>query len=101
MDATTLNQLMREIKIQAFLNHPHIVKLYHFFVDEDSAYLVMEPCLGKNLFQNLKEAGRMNETLVRELIRQVCTAVEYMHKNNVLHRDIKPENILLHEVYLK
>lgn len=54
MDETTMNQLIREVKIQAFLNHPHIVKIYNFFVDEDAAYLVLEPCLGKNLYQNLK-----------------------------------------------
>jgi hypothetical protein len=31
-------------------------------------------------------------------VRQVCQAVEYMHRKNIIHRDIKPENILLHEV---
>jgi len=32
----------------------------------------------------------MSERVVRELIRQVCSAVEFMHKNDILHRDIKP-----------
>ena len=54
MEGDSLNQLVREVKIQSFLNHPNIVKLYNFFVDEESAYLVLEPCLGKNLYQNLK-----------------------------------------------
>ncbi len=54
MDAETFPQLIREVKIQSFLDHPNIVKLFHFFVDEESAYLVLEPCLGKNLYQNLK-----------------------------------------------
>lgn len=40
----------------------------------------------------------MEEKTVKEYIRQVCTAVEYMHKNDIIHRDLKPENILLHEV---
>jgi aurora kinase len=100
LDPDTFQQLIREVKIQSFLNHPSIVKLYHFFVDEESAYLVLEPCLGKNLYQNLKENGKMTEKVVREYIRQVCTAVEYMHKNDIIHRDLKPENILLHEVPL-
>ncbi len=41
MDDSTMQQLIREVKIQAFLNHPHIVKIYNFFVDDDSAYLVL------------------------------------------------------------
>jgi serine/threonine protein kinase len=40
--------------------------------------------------------GKMPEKLARELIRQICTAVEFMHKNDIIHRDLKPENILLH-----
>lgn len=59
-------------------------------MDDDSAYLVLEPCLGRNLYQNLKELGKVNEKIVREWIRQVCTAVEFMHRNDIIHRDIKP-----------
>jgi calcium-dependent protein kinase len=57
MDDLHLQQLFREVKIQTFLAHPHIVKLYNFFVDEDSAYLVLEPCLGRNLYENLMDLG--------------------------------------------
>lgn len=41
MNDTAMQQLVREVKIQSYLNHPHIVKLYNFFVDDDSAYLVL------------------------------------------------------------
>ena len=98
IDSDGLQQLIREVKIQSFLNHPNIVKLYNFFVDETQVYLILEPCLGKNLYQNLKANGKMSEKTVKEYIRQVCTAVEYMHSNDIIHRDLKPENILLHEV---
>jgi serine/threonine protein kinase len=91
-----MQQLIREVKIQSFLAHPHVVRLYHFFVDDDCAYLVLEPCLGRNLYQNLKDAGKVAEKTVKEWIRQVCTAVEFMHLNDIIHRDLKPENILLH-----
>ena len=36
------SQLALEIKLQLFMNHPNILKLYHFFDDEHYMYLVME-----------------------------------------------------------
>jgi len=39
-----INQLIREVKIQSFLNHTNIEKLYHVFSDHIAVYLVMEPC---------------------------------------------------------
>lgn len=90
IDEKYLQQLVRQVKIQSFLVHPHIVNLYHFFVDEDAAYLVLEPCLGKNLYHNLKEVGRFPEKTVRQYVRQICLGVEHMHKNDIIHRDLKP-----------
>lgn len=49
MDESRVHKIVKEVEIQSFLDHPNIVKLYNFFVDDDSAYLVMEPCLGRNL----------------------------------------------------
>lgn len=40
LDEKMMNQLVREVKIQSFLNHPNIVKLYTFFSDEKAIYLV-------------------------------------------------------------
>jgi len=36
-----MQQLIREVKIQSFIDHPNIIKIYNFFVDQDSAYLVL------------------------------------------------------------
>lgn len=49
-----LNQLVQEIKIQSSLNHPSIVKLYAFTADKQNIYLLLEACLGENLYQALK-----------------------------------------------
>ena len=51
LDENNLNQLLREIKIQTFIYHPNIVNLYQFFVDDLYLYLLLEPCLGGNLFK--------------------------------------------------
>jgi serine/threonine protein kinase len=44
--------------------------------------------------------NRIPEKEVKKYIKEVCSAVEYMHKNDIIHRDIKPENILIHEVII-
>lgn len=51
LDETNVDQLVREIKIQLLIDHPNIVHLYGFFVDEAYVYLLLEPCLGGNLFK--------------------------------------------------
>lgn len=95
-----IGQLVREIKIQSYLDHPNIAQLYAFFSDEQHLYLMMELCCGGNVYGSLKKEGRLAEERVRTIIRQVCFAIEFMHDNDIIHRDLKPENLLLHEVPL-
>lgn len=87
---TFKNQLIRELKIHSFLNHPNIVKLYGFVIDQESIHMILEPCLGKNLYENIQDYSNISEKLVKIWIRQVCIAIDYMHKNDILHRDLKP-----------
>lgn len=100
VDPKTLTQLIREIKIQGYLDHPNIVKLYNFFSDESHIYLALEYCASGDLYSLLKKAKRMEEATVQNIIKQVCKAIEYMHENTILHRDLKPENILFHNVFI-
>lgn len=50
-----IGQLIREIKIQSYLDHPNIVQLYSFFADEDNLYLMLELCCGGNVYNSLKK----------------------------------------------
>ena len=52
---------LREVKIQMYLNHPNIVKLYGFFHDETNIYLIMEACLDGQLFKVMKEKKNFEE----------------------------------------
>jgi len=59
-----------------FLNHPNIIKLYHFFVDLENIYLVLEPCLGTDLYKNLKSSSEgLTEKSIAAILKQVCQAV--------------------------
>lgn len=48
------SQVIREIKIQSFLNHPNIIAMYGSAYDSENIYLLLEPCLDGNLFDSIK-----------------------------------------------
>ena len=98
-----INQVRREIEIQSHLRHKNILSIYNFFWDNKNIYLVMEYAPGGELFTILRneENGRFSEPRAAFYTKQVCDALEYIHKLHIIHRDIKPENILLSNEVIK
>jgi calcium-dependent protein kinase len=90
--------LEHEIGLMKVLDHPNIVKLIETFEDKRSYYIVMELCVGGELFDRIvaKKNGFTEKTCA-VLVQQMLRAGHYMHTNGVAHRDIKPENFLLAE----
>ena len=89
---------IREIKIQMYLNHPNIVKLYGFFADEENIYLVLECCVSGPLLRVMKDKKIFEESEIIETISDVFEAVSFIHCHGVIHRDLKPENIVIQNV---
>lgn len=90
MEPKLLVQLVREIKIQSFLNHPNIVKLYTFFADEKYIYLLQELCSSGQLYTLLKKKKKLSEETTKVIVQQICKALDYMHECEIIHRDLKP-----------
>ena len=90
-------RFVREIKVAARLNHPHILPLYDSGECDGLLYFVMPVMQGQTL-RDLLEAQRTLslDDAVRIAI-DVAGALDYAHRQDIVHRDIKPENILLHE----
>jgi calcium/calmodulin-dependent protein kinase I len=87
--------LLDEVSILKELRHKHIIRLYDFFEDGKTYYLVMEQMNGGELFDRIVAKAYYNEKEARDTCKIVLEAVEYCHANNVAHRDLKPENLLL------
>jgi pSer/pThr/pTyr-binding forkhead associated (FHA) protein len=87
--------LTSEANVLTGLDHPGIVKAYDWFETEQSLYLVMELLEGGDLLQCIVEGGCFAENRARQLFRQLCEAIAYLHEKDIVHRDLKPENILL------
>eukprot|EP01102_Stenamoeba_stenopodia_P014000 TRINITY_DN4611_c0_g1_i2.p1 TRINITY_DN4611_c0_g1~~TRINITY_DN4611_c0_g1_i2.p1 ORF type:complete len:339 (-),score=95.45 TRINITY_DN4611_c0_g1_i2:253-1269(-) len=93
-DADAVKGLKREIKIMKKIDHPNILKLYDVYVEGSDFYLVMELVPGKELFERIIEKGQYSEKHASIIIRQILSAVDYLHGNGIAHRDLKPENLL-------
>jgi len=89
--------LKREISIMKRANHPHIIRLFKVYVDEEKFYIVMELMPGgEELFRRIEKNGEYTEKTASSIFRQLVSAVEYLHTYlGVAHRDLKPENVLV------
>ena len=94
--------LMREVKVLQELDHPNILKIYDFFIDEKKkrCYVVLEFMRGGDLFDTVvtrakKQSIPFNELEARGIMYVTMKALEYIHDYDIVHRDIKPENLLL------
>lgn len=94
-DQAFAQRFRNEAQIQAQLNHPNIVALYSFFEDSGTFFIILEYAPGITLDNLMRQIGIIPEERALRIIRQVCEALSYAHKRNVVHRDIKPSNIMV------
>lgn len=87
--------LLDEVAILQEMKHVHIIRLYDFFVESSTYYLVMERMSGGELFDRIVAKAYYNEKEARDVCKILLEAVRFCHDNQVAHRDLKPENLLL------
>ncbi|MEP6535865.1 MAG: protein kinase [Bryobacteraceae bacterium] len=88
------DRFLREIKVQARLNHPNIASLHTALNVNNQLLMIMELVEGRNLEQEIRHHPIPYQDAEGYLI-QILSALEYAHKNGVIHRDIKPANIIV------
>jgi serine/threonine protein kinase len=94
-----VNRFKEEAAAVARLRHPHIVQVHDFNVDGETYYMVMEYLTGESLQAHLNRLNKSNRYMPYPKVIQVCTqmcdALGYAHRHELIHRDIKPANIML------
>ena len=93
-DPIASQRFQREARLIARLEHPHILPVYDFDGSHDPPYIVMRYLEGGTLKEVIQQ-GRLPLPEVTYLLRQVCGAVDYAHRQGIIHRDLKPSNILI------
>ena len=90
-------RFVREIRLAARLQHPHILPLFDSGETDGLLWYTMPFVAGDSLRARIARVGRLPVADALEIARAVGSALDYAHRQGVVHRDIKPENILLHE----
>ncbi len=92
----------REALAIAQLDHPHIVRLYRYGEWQGLFYIAMQYVDGADLqtvLNNYQSTGDFVEPQdANRLIREICSALDYIHQHGVIHRDIKPSNVILNKL---
>lgn len=94
VDPDRAERILREAKVQARLDHPHIARLHHAFRHQGDVILTMELVEGESLKKILERGPVPMETALR-YARQTLEALAHAHQQGVVHRDITPANILV------
>ncbi|HEX6433413.1 MAG TPA: protein kinase, partial [Gemmatimonadales bacterium] len=96
------DRFLREIRIAAHLQHPHILTLIDSGESPSqsgdgppSLYYVMPYVEGETLRERVTRKGRLSAEDTVRVLQDVLDALVHAHQHGIVHRDIKPENIML------
>lgn len=92
-DPQALEWLRRERHVNSVLDHPTIVQAVDMFSTTEKDYLVFELMRGGTLADLLERRRKLPESYARVVMRQLFTALNYIHGKNIVHRDVRPDNI--------
>ena len=94
--AVGLRSFVNEARLLARFDHPSLVKVYRFWEDNGTAYMVMPFLRGMTLRDARRGMARApDEAWIRSVIDPLLGALDALHREGVYHRDIAPDNILL------
>ena len=91
------DRFLREIKLAARLNHPHILPLFDSGNADGLLYYVMPYVEGESLRERLDRERQLPIDEAVYHARSIASALDYAHRQQIVHRDVKPENVMLYE----
>src|SRR5258708_8454203 len=90
-----VENFLAEARTIARLEHPHIIRILDFDVEQDIPFLVMSYAPNGTLRQCYPRGTRLPLDIILTYLKQAADALQYAHDAKLIHRDIKPENMLL------
>ncbi|XP_030062887.1 MAP kinase-interacting serine/threonine-protein kinase 1 isoform X1 [Microcaecilia unicolor] len=72
----------------------NILELIEFFEDDRRFYLVFEKLRGGSILAHIQRRKHFNEKEASKVVKDIASALDFLHTKGIAHRDLKPENIL-------
>jgi eukaryotic-like serine/threonine-protein kinase len=94
---TDIDAFRREAHTIARLQHPHIIRILDFNIENSTPFLVMDYASGGTMRERYPRGTSVPLPIIVSSTQQIADALQYAHNEKIIHRDIKPENILLDE----
>ncbi|QDU56485.1 serine/threonine-protein kinase [Aeoliella mucimassa] len=93
--ADTISKFRHEIRIQAQLDHPNLVRVHYADREGDTYFFVTEFVPGSDLRKLIRRLGPVSYQAAALILQQAAEGLEHAHRRGLVHRDIKPGNILV------
>lgn len=93
IDTRQEEHVFSERTIMLSCNNPFICRLYRTYRDCKYVYMLLEACLGGEVWTILRDRGHFDDFTTQFIIGCVLQAFEYLHARGIVYRDLKPENL--------
>lgn len=88
--------LPRELDIWPRVNHPNVIRMHGYLLNGEKTYMLLEYANGGDMLTYIQSiSGPVADRDCKLWMRQICSAVSYLHQMNIIHRDLKLENLLM------
>ena len=95
VNSNEIEKFRKEARTIARLEHPRIVRVLEFGIENDSPYLVMTYAPNGTLRQHHPKGEQLPLKVILSYVKQAAEALQYIHDQKLIYRDVKPENLLL------
>ena len=94
-DPYSIRHFVKKLEVLKSLDHPSILACDEYQEDSENFYVMTRYLQRGDLAKLILTNGAFSETVSKNIIRQLASAISYLHYNNIAHKDIMLENILL------
>jgi len=99
LNSNTILRFQREARTASKLRHPNLIEVQDVgTTDDGQPFMVMDFVSGQSLSDAIRKQGRLSVEETLKIFVQLCSGLDYAHRQSILHRDLKPSNVMLVEV---